>query len=461
MKLEPGVWKERDGRRNCWRVRITYKGHTLEDSFAKVADANAFVRNNKASIDATGRPANIRELRDMLLIKVFQNRIDDIYSRMPISHNDFEVEFARHYNDTQRIERIKKDRKETAEHETDLRILQKAIGDPLFRYHHVLMFKRKHVKEYIEKRKQDNFWGPNGDWKEPTQTAASTIKREISVFRKAFELLRDEHDHLINPFSDIGRISGKQHSFESRRLEVGELEALLESCKECLKLNKVYMPLAIFLAVETGMREGEILNLRWGDFDWNKEIITITRSKTDKHQKEPGRKIPLTYPVQIALGQLVAQLKISITPDTNTKVFGKWTSNALTGAWQDVRRRAMEAMPMKPLRFYDLRHEAVSRFKNFLTIPEYTGIVGHTVPGLSKTTQGYVHLNDDELRIIKDKLNKHSPSKHLWDNSLELKLSMLEQIQRLAFGKPQETPPTDFAFNTEAQRIIEQYRKNG
>jgi len=216
MKLEPGVWKETDGRPNCWRVRFTYKGHTLEDSFAKAADANKFVRDNKASIDATGRPANIRELRDTKLKHVFQARIDYIEKRMP---NGAHLFAARWNKD---IEMYKRLRKETTGYKTDLRTLEMAIEDPMFD-HHVLTFKRKHVKEYIEKRQHDIWQGPHGRWAEanarPIKT--KTIAREIVVFHKAYELLRDEYDHLVNPFGKIGRIEGKQPSFEGRRLEIG------------------------------------------------------------------------------------------------------------------------------------------------------------------------------------------------------------------------------------------------
>ncbi|MCH1515669.1 MAG: tyrosine-type recombinase/integrase, partial [Alphaproteobacteria bacterium] len=55
-----------------------------------------------------------------------------------------------------------------------------------------------------------------------------------------------------------------------RRLKPGELEVLLAAAKES---GSAYMPALILLAVETGMRAGEMLKLKWAD--WSEEEATI------------------------------------------------------------------------------------------------------------------------------------------------------------------------------------------
>ncbi len=51
------------------------------------------------------------------------------------------------------------------------------------------------------------------------------------------------------------------------------------------------LPMAVRLALNTGMRRGEILNLRWGDIDLDAKRLTVTKSKT---KAGTGRVVPST-----------------------------------------------------------------------------------------------------------------------------------------------------------------------
>ncbi len=410
IRVEKGIF-EYPGRTKRFRAFVNRGGITISRGFTSLSEARAWRTKEEASIIDTGQLTTVTRLQNMTVGSVVADYIAQVLwgHDAYVTHRSVLDAFQKHYPDLCKMQ--------------------------------VVHFTRKHAKQYIARRKLDEWRGPFGDW-EPRNPVVTTIRREISVLRSAFEYLRDDYPGYINPWSGIGKIEGRQHSRTPRRLEAGELKKLLDACAGCLKLNKIYMPLAIFIAIETGMRQGEILNLRWEDINWSKEVITITKSKTDKHQDEPGRKIPLTKAVELAISQL--QIVTGLTgleykSDPRSKVFGRWTASALMGTWQDVRRRAKLD---KPLAFHDLRHEAISRFKNFLLIPEYTSIVGHTVPGLG-TTNRYVHLNEEELRIIREKMNNNSELTKLidLDNDTTNGLSMLQQIKRLAILEPLQTPP--------------------
>ncbi|TKJ45678.1 hypothetical protein CEE35_02860 [Candidatus Aerophobetes bacterium Ae_b3b] len=69
-----------------------------------------------------------------------------------------------------------------------------------------------------------------------------------------------------------------------RFLEKEEIKRLYNTCPEYLK------PI-VALAVCTGMRRGEILNLKWPDVDFRRKIITILKTKSQR--KRENRKIVL------------------------------------------------------------------------------------------------------------------------------------------------------------------------
>ena len=109
----------------------------------------------------------------------------------------------------------------------------------------------------------------------------------------------------------------------------------------------------IEIALETGMRRGEILNIHNNDI--NSKILTINQTKNGC-----SRKIPLTKRALYILN--------------NTKLPFPYTANALKLAWNRLKQKGN----IKDLHFHDLRHEAISRFfEKGLSIPEVALISGH------------------------------------------------------------------------------------
>src|SRR5262249_27774277 len=126
-----------------------------------------------------------------------------------------------------------------------------------------------------------------------------------------------------------------------------------QSCR-----NRWVLPIILF-AIETGMRRGEIVALRWEHIRKDQESLLIPQSKNGY-----SRIIPLS-PGELKL--------LSGLPVIEDRVF-PITALALRLAWDRVRSRAGAA----DLHFHDLRHEAISRFfERGLTIPEVALISGH------------------------------------------------------------------------------------
>jgi integrase len=119
---------------------------------------------------------------------------------------------------------------------------------------------------------------------------------------------------------------------------------------------------ALSLAQNMGMRDAEMKNLRWSQIDFNKEILTVGRSKTEAGE---GRTIPLNSEVMAALMTHVAWY---------VKQFGElrptWYAfphgsprhmdpsrpvTTFSGGWETVRRRAGVTG-----RWHDNRHTLIT-----------------------------------------------------------------------------------------------------
>ena len=160
-----------------------------------------------------------------------------------------------------------------------------------------------------------------------------------------------------------------------RRLEAGEFERLEEASKQTK--NPHIWPVIVF-AIETGMRRGEILGLRWEHVDLDRRIAFLPLTKNGS-----SREVPLsTKAAQV----LVWQKQRNDTPSPFPA-----TSNSFRLAWDRLRNRA----GLSDLRFHDLRHEAISRFFELgLNIPEVAVISGHKDP---RMLLRYTHLRAEEL----------------------------------------------------------------
>lgn len=213
------------------------------------------------------------------------------------------------------------------------------------------------------------------------EVGAGTVRRELSLMNHLLDLARREWGIPLasNPVADVTK--PKLNNARARRLRNREwlrLRAELQASG-----NPWMLPITE-LAIETGLRRGEILDLHWSRVDWHSSTVLIPNTKTDR-----PRRIPLTP-------NAAAILKSLSTCDD--RVFPT-TPNAVKLAW----RRAIDRAKLKDLRFHDLRHEAVSRFFELgLSLPEVALISGHRDP---RMLMRYTHLQAADLAT---KLSKMS-----------------------------------------------------
>jgi integrase len=166
-----------------------------------------------------------------------------------------------------------------------------------------------------------------------------------------------------------------------RRLRPGEEARLLMAIDE--GTHTPWLEPAVVLAIETGMRKGELLALCWKTVDLERRIAHLSMTKNGT-----SRNVPLS-PRALETLRALPQDTERVLPTTH---------NALKLAWNRARTRA----GMRDLRFHDLRHEATSRlFEKRLNPMEVASITGHrTLQMLSR----YTHLQAEDLAT---KLAKH------------------------------------------------------
>ena len=199
------------------------------------------------------------------------------------------------------------------------------------------------------------------------------MNRELALCKSAFNLARLWKWSQSNPFTLV-RFEKEQG--RERVLSHGEEDRLLEVCQEWLR------EIVIF-ALDTGCREGEILNLEWLDIDMEDRVITVLQGKTGY-----PKVIPMTERVYGLLCSEVERAGL-VFPTSNSTPFS--ASNMLRSF-----RIACNKSGISGLRFHDLRHTYASRLvRAGVDIYTVGKLLGHRSP---LTTSRYAHHSLDSLR---------------------------------------------------------------
>ncbi len=141
----------------------------------------------------------------------------------------------------------------------------------------------------------------------------------------------------------------------------------------------------------TGLRQGELLALRWRDADFVGGLLHVRKNFTDRREKEypKGRKVrsvPMTPDVVDALGRLKEREHFTGDEDL---VFCNTVGDHLD-AWALRRRfyKALEKAELRRIRFHDLRHHFGTNAITALDAYAVQSYMGHAH---YSTTQRYLH----------------------------------------------------------------------
>jgi integrase len=184
----------------------------------------------------------------------------------------------------------------------------------------------------------------------------ATVRRELVVISHLFNTARKLWLLPIdNPVAAISKPPAGRH--RERRLSDDEERQLLAAAAES---KAPTLGFCITLALETGMRAGEIVSLSWEQVDLANSVIRLDMTKNGER-----RVVPLTEAA-------VAAIRGLPRPILGGRVTSFYDSRGLSAAF----RRACERAGISGLRFHDLRHEAASRFARRMPVATLAKVMG-------------------------------------------------------------------------------------
>jgi integrase len=217
-----------------------------------------------------------------------------------------------------------------------------------------------HIADYRDRRLQE--------------VSACSVVKEMTLISLSLDIARKEWGVPMrsNVMRDVKKPQPKRG--RDRRLSEEEHTLLLRSCS---KSSNHWLTPLIIIAIETGMRRGELLSLAWEDVDLDLRVAHLDMTKNGSKRDVP-------------LSSEAINLLRSLPHDISGNVF-PLTAAALRGLWNRACRRA----GITGLHFHDLRHEATSRFfEKGLNVIEVATITGHKD---LRMLQRYTHLRAEDL----------------------------------------------------------------
>jgi integrase len=214
------------------------------------------------------------------------------------------------------------------------------------------------------------------------EVSANTVRLELAFLSVVFEQCRKEWGLAVsNPVRQIRM--PKPGKPRQRRLEAGEEEALLAECKAS---GAHYLHSFVVLAIETGMRFGELAGVTWANVNSEKHTIFLPDTKNGS-----ARTVPLSTRALNAIHALPR----SIGGRLFTPKAGSIRSAFLIALGKAQATQPDSVTFLRGLRFHDLRHEAVTRlFEKGLNPIEVGMVSGHRTMA---TLMRYTHLRSEEL----------------------------------------------------------------
>lgn len=201
------------------------------------------------------------------------------------------------------------------------------------------------------------------------QVSSTTVRLELAVISHAFNTaIKEWGFKLVNPVALIKL--PKPNKGRSRRLSVEEYENLLLSL-DCNPRNNdgtypkntcrnAWMKPLVILAVETAMRQSELLQLKWIDVNLSHSLIMLHDTKNGD-----ARCIPLTK---------LAVSTLELLKNEDPKLVFPHTASAVKQAFV----RAVTRANLEDFHFHDLRHEATSRLaEKLINVLELSAVTGH------------------------------------------------------------------------------------
>lgn len=344
-----------------WYVDFTFKGQRIRESIGPSRkDAEKVIAKRKTEI--------------------VENKYFDIQKEPElIGFHEFAVDY---------LELTKPNKKESSwsREISVMRRLDKRFGKRIFQ-----QITTDEIERYKIKRLRDG-------------VMPATINRELALLKTMFTKALEWDKLKENPAKKVKLLDGEIERV--RYLMPDEINRLLSNCNGTLRA-------IVTVAVNTGLRKGELLGLLWQNVNLDLGIISILRTDT---KNKTRRDIPMNEAVKITLKAMERR-----GPFVFCREDGKPFQNS------GIRKsfeKAVKESGITDFRFHDLRHTFASNLVmagvDILKVKE---LLGHKE---LKMTLRYTHLSPhymaDAINILDERFNhlsqippqKETEKKDVW-----------------------------------------------
>jgi integrase len=240
--------------------------------------------------------------------------------------------------------------------------------------------------------------------------------------RKVHKVLHVAFNHAVslkllprNPLDGVKapRAKSKEMAF----YDDAEAQALLQTA---VNIRDQYYPL-YFLAIHSGMRQAELLGLRWDDLDWNKATLNIQRQLIQKPGGGYEFQAPKTQSGKrtILLGKSAidvlrshyenqqALTKKDAWEDTGLIFTSRIGSPIVASNLRRAFRKLLQLSGLPKIRFHDLRHTAASlMLNNGIPVLVVSKRLGHGKSSITLDTYGHLipGKQEDVAKLMDDLL---------------------------------------------------------
>ncbi|MFY9553626.1 MAG: site-specific integrase [Blastocatellia bacterium] len=185
-------------------------------------------------------------------------------------------------------------------------------------------------------------------------------------------------DMRSNPCFEVRKFKGEAR--RKRYLLPDEETRLMQA----LVGRRAYLRLIVVIALQTGMRRGEILRLRKQDIDFYRGEIHVTKTKTDN-----DREVPMTPTLE-------RELKRHCETLGSDFLFANQKTRMPITEFKHGFDSACEQAGIRDFWFHDIRHTAATRMAESGVDPfTIAAIMGHTD---IKMTASYTHATTSARR---------------------------------------------------------------
>lgn len=235
----------------------------------------------------------------------------------------------------------------------------------------------------VAKYRDDRLTDPDPRYKlnrdKAPRISPSTVKTEIDLLSKVLDVAQKEFSIALpagNPVLAVRK--PKAGKGRDRRLTAVEWEAMM---RECMASGNLWLAPAVTIAVETSMRQGEMLSMEWQHFDRKRRLVLLLDPDLIK-TAEP-RAVPLSSAAMTAIDSLPRALSGRMIPINRMTLYKAF-------------ERACERARIEDYTWHDLRHEALSRLaeRGDFTVIELAAVSGHKTLQMLKR---YTHLQATKL----------------------------------------------------------------